>query len=96
MKNEISDIILEFIEVFIEMTEVFIGALSTTRIDLNEEDREYYNDEKKKEIFEVRTCLDQLDLFSSNQPRDKMNMDLRQIWKALNFLAKIIGYEQEF
>jgi hypothetical protein len=30
------------------MTEVFISALSTTRLDLNEEDLEFYLDEKNK------------------------------------------------
>lgn len=42
------------------MTEVYISALTTTRIDLNEEDKEFYKEEKKKEIFEVRYCLDYL------------------------------------
>ena len=51
------------------MTEVFISALSTTRIDLNEEDREFYRYEKKKEIIDVRCCLDYLVTFSQAAPK---------------------------
>ena len=42
------------------MTEVFIAALSTTRFEMNDEDQEYYRDEKAKEIQEVRVALEQL------------------------------------
>lgn len=42
------------------MTEVFIAALSTARFEMNDEDQEYYRDEKAKEIQEVRVALEQL------------------------------------
>ena len=39
------------------MTEVFIAALSTTKLEMNDEDLEFYRDEKAKEIQEVRLAL---------------------------------------
>ncbi len=45
---------------FRSVTEVFIAALSTTKLEMNEEDLEFYRDEKAKEIQEVRAALQQL------------------------------------
>jgi len=81
--------------IFFEMTEVFISALSTTRLDLNEEDLEFYLDEKNKEILDVRQALDYLNHFSSSTIKERMQMNYNLVWKGINFLAKILGYENE-
>jgi hypothetical protein len=57
---------------------------------------EFYRDEKNKEISEVRHCLGYLHRFGLASLKERMQFDLKLVWKALNIVAKILGYESEF